>query len=90
MRDARVLESPSSGVTTHILSSLTKSAPFATIGVRVILHVWVKVPMLLSKWVSDSEVHKHKNPHVVIFRVVVTITGDVNLVSCSLGNTFDV
>lgn len=35
----RALESPSSGVTIHVLSSLTLSIPCTTIGVRVIVHV---------------------------------------------------
>lgn len=30
------------------------------------------------------------NPHVVIFSVVVTVTGDVNLVFSSLGDTVEV
>lgn len=38
------LESPSSGMTTQVLSSLTMSTPFTTIGVRVIIHVWMNVP----------------------------------------------
>jgi len=35
----RALVLPSSGVTTQVLSSLTLSTPFTTIGVRVIVHV---------------------------------------------------
>jgi len=67
------LESPSSGVTTQVLSSLTMSTPFTTIGVRVIIHVWMNVPT-----------------SVVIFSVVVTVTGDASLVSSCLENTVDV
>jgi hypothetical protein len=35
---------PLSGVSTHVFSSLTMSTPSTTVGVRLIVHVWMNVP----------------------------------------------
>jgi len=84
---------PLSGVIVHVFSCLTISTPFTTIGVRVILHVWVNVPAPLrfdrTSEVSDAYKERSRCPHVVILSVVVTVTGDLRLESC-LGNTVDV
>ena len=69
-------------------------APFTTIGVRVIVHVWMNVPTPLrldgASEVSDAYREGDREwPHVAILWVCVTVAGSVNWVSC-LGNTVDV